>query len=435
MTCDYVKDVIKNQYPSYNAQDCIWFPLVDYGNLYRDWQGTSPRSNDFFAPLQHMRPHFYLNELMKKAFCKIGVPFCSPVLDSEWGSKIITYLIENNYGTATEDTYQLNARATVENDYQMSFPLHGDKCGAVKFPNVEFDNGGILVNTFSQTLRANGEVCVRGTVIGEFGHDVDLEASLQIVKIRKDTFNVNNPGAGGTFGTEVIYEQDISTKEFSIDFEIDGVSLTDCDDFAIIICREAPPSSPATRPSTFIKEGSFLEVEGRRKYWNEGDNVDLKKLIDQNLTVLDLIKGVTNTLNLKFYTDPVTCKVYALQPYEVELLGEIVEGFLKETEVNDYTELIQIKSKDIKGIDYNQARYVKFQFARSTDRYIDEYSQSKVQDDFNKDDGVAVHLKDALWCKTIDLGEQFDSTKTTTCLLYTSPSPRDQRGSRMPSSA
>ena len=25
--------------------------------------------------------------------------------------------------------------------------------------------------------------------------------------------------------------------------------------------------------------------------------------------------------------------------------------------------------------------------------------------------------------------------KTTTCLLYTSPSPRDQRGSRMPSSA
>ena len=28
-----------------------------------------------------------------------------------------------------------------------------------------------------------------------------------------------------------------------------------------------------------------------------------------------------------------------------------------------------------------------------------------------------------------------DSTTTKTCLLYTSPSPRDQRGSRMPSSA
>ena len=29
----------------------------------------------------------------------------------------------------------------------------------------------------------------------------------------------------------------------------------------------------------------------------------------------------------------------------------------------------------------------------------------------------------------------FDTTKTIPCLLYTSPSPRDQRGSRMPSSA
>ena len=39
----------------------------------------------------------------------------------------------------------------------------------------------------------------------------------------------------------------------------------------------------------------------------------------------------------------------------------------------------------------------------------------------------------------VDGGATFDDTVTvegsTTCLLYTSPSPRDQRGSRMPSSA
>ena len=33
------------------------------------------------------------------------------------------------------------------------------------------------------------------------------------------------------------------------------------------------------------------------------------------------------------------------------------------------------------------------------------------------------------------MGEAHKLTKTNTCLLYTSPSPRDQRGSRMPSSA
>ena len=34
-----------------------------------------------------------------------------------------------------------------------------------------------------------------------------------------------------------------------------------------------------------------------------------------------------------------------------------------------------------------------------------------------------------------DLGKEFWWSHTNTCLLYTSPSPRDQRGSRMPSSA
>ena len=33
------------------------------------------------------------------------------------------------------------------------------------------------------------------------------------------------------------------------------------------------------------------------------------------------------------------------------------------------------------------------------------------------------------------LGPRLTGIVTTTCLLYTSPSPRDQRGSRMPSSA
>ena len=34
-----------------------------------------------------------------------------------------------------------------------------------------------------------------------------------------------------------------------------------------------------------------------------------------------------------------------------------------------------------------------------------------------------------------DTGFRFTNGKDATCLLYTSPSPRDQRGSRMPSSA
>ena len=41
----------------------------------------------------------------------------------------------------------------------------------------------------------------------------------------------------------------------------------------------------------------------------------------------------------------------------------------------------------------------------------------------------------AVLIRGIDLFRIFDYVKVMTCLLYTSPSPRDQRGSRMPSSA
>ena len=45
--------------------------------------------------------------------------------------------------------------------------------------------------------------------------------------------------------------------------------------------------------------------------------------------------------------------------------------------------------------------------------------------------GLDVYGKDNLFAITISIGDG----KVCYCLLYTSPSPRDQRGSRMPSSA
>ena len=53
-----------------------------------------------------------------------------------------------------------------------------------------------------------------------------------------------------------------------------------------------------------------------------------------------------------------------------------------------------------------------------------------IQDLFldNTDQGILVNNEDSTW--TLTPGADFNG-----CLLYTSPSPRDQRGSRMPSSA
>ena len=48
---------------------------------------------------------------------------------------------------------------------------------------------------------------------------------------------------------------------------------------------------------------------------------------------------------------------------------------------------------------------------------------------------VAIHRKHHAKCETVDDPHSPQTRGLDTCLLYTSPSPRDQRGSRMPSSA
>ena len=54
-----------------------------------------------------------------------------------------------------------------------------------------------------------------------------------------------------------------------------------------------------------------------------------------------------------------------------------------------------------------------------------------VEDEQEIADIVKLHLEDL----NLEVTHAADGIRGLTCLLYTSPSPRDQRGSRMPSSA
>ena len=79
--------------------------------------------------------------------------------------------------------------------------------------------------------------------------------------------------------------------------------------------------------------------------------------------------------------------------------------------------------------------------------HVDYQGQLFACETFRQDKGVEDNrahtywLEDELAARTVEdrvayiLKHHTDANETYTCLLYTSPSPRDQRGSRMPSSA
>ena len=66
------------------------------------------------------------------------------------------------------------------------------------------------------------------------------------------------------------------------------------------------------------------------------------------------------------------------------------------------------------------------EFADGTSKYTDPYGQTSRTISIGEGDSLG-------WVTQYDDGSTY--TEYENCLLYTSPSPRDQRGSRMPSSA
>ena len=83
-------------------------------------------------------------------------------------------------------------------------------------------------------------------------------------------------------------------------------------------------------------------------------------------------------------------------------------------------------------------------YAKAADcDYFINFSSGSVYDPSNADQSetatlspqVAYPLTKFISEKLVDLYQSFFKTLNVSCLLYTSPSPRDQRGSRMPSSA
>ena len=84
------------------------------------------------------------------------------------------------------------------------------------------------------------------------------------------------------------------------------------------------------------------------------------------------------------------------------------------------------------GGDFESRQFERFVF--DTDRSVsaDQVQIEFINDAFDQRTGRDNNL---FVDKIVIDGRTFETEAASTCLLYTSPSPRDQRGSRMPSSA
>ena len=143
------------------------------------------------------------------------------------------------------------------------------------------------------------------------------------------------------------------------------------------------------------------------------------KLNNNSLTFFPLALLLRTRKTINVYGNPINCNCFSVIPKD---LKPKVIGVCKSPK--------HLKGKDINDITYEDVNCTVCRDVKCNGGVCYSYNGKNHQcicDDFSDGDDCSEIF--------VDVSTTPKPTKTSTCLLYTSPSPRDQRGSRMPSSA
>lgn len=376
-----IKGFVRNRYPYVDGDSGVWFPVGNYGNLIFDHSNNA--TNEYIIPIAQFRPYHYVTSLLQKGFCEIGWKFESPLFESNYGRKILTYIINRNYGLEPSRVEMLNARAEVDSSYTMGFQY--GSFGRVRFPEIDNDISGNF-NSDASFYSGNGEVNIKGKILIHIPNEKEMKVRIVVGKLTEKSGP--NTGGGYSFGLYQVYDEyEIEVtgdnNDIEWEFEINNIPCFDIDRMGVFINK-------SENEFLNVLKYSFIEYEGVRKYWDLGDTENLGDLIDPEYMFLDFVKGVSHLLNLKWYTNPVTKTIKCFAPYFQNFFGEDIEGFYVETNINDITLLQDPTSMDVQTPELNQPRNINILFKQTTDQVVEEFE-----------------LVNELWSRKIDLGQQY----------------------------
>ena len=391
---EHLVDVIENQYP-YDSNIPlgdptslgIWYPYVNYGYLVQDPTdpNSSVRSNTFICPLEYWRPWYYVTGILARGFCALGWQFKSPFFESDLGRKIITYILDKNFGVDKKEDIKLKASAGNFLYLQTSFS--GGR-GIVKFPSVTVDPLGSLDPI--GIIRIGGEFNLKGLVKFKNLSSQKADFNVQIIKLAQH-IQLGGPNYGGTILKEEDFLNTESAAEVEFKFDLKGVTSSVAERLCITINRKhSQGGSQTSVPGVSIYAESFIEIEGIRAYFREGQEYSLKDMIDNSYNFLDFLKGLAGLVNLKIKTNFSTHTVELYTPYDADFWGDSLEGFYIEESINNITHLIDITSMNVVTPEIVSNRYRTLGFKKSTDKYIE-----------------SLNLKTDLYSVKVDLGEKF----------------------------
>lgn len=391
----------------------VYTPLVDYG-----------RTKDLLVyehniPVEFFRYWFHTYHLLRTIFCYAGLEFISPFFESYAGRQLIDYLYDPAYGTyiidgigSLDSERSINAKTQVTDSALL--PLFFNKRSrAIPMPLEISDNGTHHNGTNWFYEFGSGEIDLTATIFLTFSKLVVLvvannPASTQMPKLKLFRFDKTTKIETVLWESEEIIVED---QQYEFNIELKNISLTfnEALAFGINYDNGSIVSIDPYR-STDTEKTTYIKCKGVRKYPTPGTFVNLASTIDPKLTALAYLKEKTRQYNLKWYAELASNKIYAMQPYSVNILQEYIEGFFIEVDIIDIINKIDPDSGSLKNPELSRPRYIEVGYAKSNDPGVREGLFDKKVDlgpKFTVDESLELRLKDTSATAVADYGGIF----------------------------
>ena len=338
----------------YNSGDPgYWFPLVNYGR----WNFQNSFIPADFRPWVHVAKAF---DLM---FCKAGWQYSCPILETETGRRLISYILRENYGQDTRNAEQREFKAGLKKRIQMPDPQRKPVYQIVKFDDEISDPGSAYDPATGIFSKA-----------GIYDFTVELNGTIYI---QDDKW-------GGTrtsvlFG---LYHQYVDGTIIALD---DHAEVKEEHFFDPFWKETLVASNILVRPGEKIfvryrghgdndsKVGLYQNCVFYNKLISvlpeEGEIFDLQNAVRPD-KCLDYLKGITHMFNFKFYTSFTERKVYILTPYDTDFFGDTASGFFLNT-LTDFTNLIDYSEAKV-SVPHEDKKNYYLKFKKSTDKAIED---------------------------------------------------------------
>lgn len=399
----------------YNDGDSgLYFPLVHYGN----WNGTSAiwdkdGDTDILisaggANEADFRPWFHILYLLQQGFCSIGYRFRSPILETDWGRRLIEYVLVDLEGDNSLENFKVRVYQTeTYKAWAVSTPesIPGNPAWLAPTEELQlldnsirgFDAGFYTANNFGE-LNADGSYNYYffSGLSGEYEFEVvtNLDSSVSgdtlIFNLNLVVFDPTDPGSA--FVGSLASPQHIIVGEGKeIRWKTPSLDLDPKYRYAFTITILS-----STGFGEYSISGTSIQVLPKKVKFQPNMKLILKAWVNCEYKFDKMLSGIIHLIQGRLISDETTRTVWLLHSDKITLpTGEQPEPFFKGTNIEGEYDCTSHKETYRRIV---ENRYLNIGFKSPDDNWVTKQGY----------DG-----DNPIFAKKLDFGETYEEATST----------------------